>query len=151
MYSLVFAAGKPQNMELIWQAGVQNNSMCEEEKSQAKQESEATSAAVHDSSKSGRDYHYADAFAMAEVNPSSVIFAIKESKRGQVSAHLYSMKGELMKSVDVSEKSFILLSIYNQRLGCYAVVVGGGCVLILDAESLDVKNKFHAVSSIRVY
>ena len=143
------AACELLKLELVWQVEAENmdNELEEGEKVQVKPHSKAAIATLHGGSKSGLDYHYADAFTMAEVNPSSNVFAVKERKDGQVSAHLFSMRGDLMKSVDINEKSIVLLSTYNRSVGGYAMMVGGSCVLILDAESLDVKNKFQVVQS----
>ena len=85
---------------------------------------------------------------MAEANPSLSVFAIKEKNDGRVSVHLVSQKGELLKSVEIGVKSVLLLSTYNDMLGVYGVVVEGGEVLIFDAESLDMKNRFKVVSAV---
>ena len=94
----------------------------------------------------GKNYHYADAFTMAEVNPSMNVFAVEETKDGQVYAHLFSAMGEHLKCVETSEKSVVLLSTYSSGLEAYTMVVQGGCVLTLSAEGLDVKHRFKAVS-----
>ena len=94
----------------------------------------------------GKNYHYADVFTMAEVNPSMNVFAVEETKDGQVYAHLFSAMGEHLKCVQTGEKSVVLLSTYSSGLEAYTMVVQGGCVLTLSAEGLDVKHRFKAVS-----
>lgn len=156
MYSLSTAvSGKPM-IELIWQMGI---SVCDDGLSSEMQTAEKgrsvgtveTSQASQLDRRSGRGYHYADVFTMAEVNPSWNVFAVKEKVDGEVSVHLFSTKGELLRSASIGEKSVVLLSTYNSRLGMYSMVVQGGHVIILDAESLEVKHKFKAVSKLNVY
>ena len=149
MYALT--EGDSFEMELLWQA--QAADTCEQQMTQEEQPSYsgernvvASENSTHTAGiKSSRDFNYVDAFTMAEVNPSLNIFAVKESQNGQVSTHLFSAKGELVKSVNTGEKSVALLSRYNSKVGGYGMVVQGGCVLILSAETLKVKNKFKVV------
>ena len=164
MYSIRTAAnGKPM-LELLWQVKVGNDGdkKIGEEMgmSQDTPDTHCTTSEVvasehhinptevHRGGRTGRDYHYSDAFTMAEANLSLSVFAIKEKNDGHVSVHLFSQKGELLKSVGIGVKSVLLLSTYNDMLGVYGVVVEGGEVLIFDAESLDMKNRFKVVSAV---
>jgi hypothetical protein len=106
------------------------------------------SASEFDSAKvtnTGRDYLYSDAFTMAEINPNSNVFAVKEKENGSVSVHLFSNEGESLKEVDINEKSVPLLSAFNTKVDAYAMVVQGGIVLIIGGEDLKIRTKFHAV------
>ena len=94
----------------------------------------------------GRDYHYSDAFTMAEINLSSNIFVVKEKQNRSVSINLFSNEGELLKEVDINENSVPLLSTFNESVNGYGMVVQGGNVLVIDGENLRIKTKFHAVS-----
>ena len=154
MYSVSTAANGKPVMEFLWQMKAGTDGDDEEvEMAQNTPDTHCISSEqhiepteVHEASRTGRDYHYCDAFTMAEANPSLNVFAIKEKNNGQVSTHLFSRKGELLRSVGIGMKSVLLLSTHNDILGVYGVVVEGGDVLILDAESLDVRNRFKVVS-----
>lgn len=97
-------------------------------------------------SNTGRDYHYSDAFTMAEINPSSNIFVVKEKQNRSVSINLFSNEEKLLKEVDINENSVPLLSTFNENVNGYGMVVQGGNVLVIDGENLRIKTKFHAVS-----
>ena len=160
MYSVRTAAnGKPM-LELLWQVKVGNDGDKETELAQHAPDTHCKTSEVvsleqhidptevHRGGRTGRDYHYSDAFTMAEANPSLNVFAIKEKNDGRVSVHLFSQDGKLLNSVGIGVKSVLLLSTYNDMLGVYGVVVEGGEVLIFDAESLDMKNRFKVVSAV---
>lgn len=147
MYSVnTTGSGKPM-MEMLWQMGISD---CDGGVSSDMQTagSDGKALASQIDNRSGKGYHYADVFTMAEVNPSWNVFAVKEKIDGDVSIHLFSAKGELLQSASIGEKSVVLLSMYNSVLGVYSMVVQGGHVIILDAESLEVKHKFKAVSKL---
>lgn len=160
MYTVKSTVNGTPTLELLWQVKARNDGgeKRSEEMEMARNTpdthcttSEAVTSEqptkVYRRGRTGRDYHYSDAFTMAEVNPSLSVFAIKEKNDGHVSAHLFTRKGELLRSVEIGVKSVLLLSTYNDILGVYGVVVEGGDVLIFDAESLDMKNKFKVVSA----
>lgn len=117
----------------------------------------------------GTDYHYGDAFYMAEINPSGNVFAVEERPGKSTLARLYSHGGELLHTSELhapitaavdtkdAEKSAktgdgdkrpgvqtLLISTY--KAGCYALVVQGGYVLLVDAEKLTIANSFKVVS-----
>lgn len=152
MYSVSTTGSGEPMMELLWQMGISD---CDDSEMQTagKGRSDGNvekSQASQIDNRSGKGYHYADVFTMAEVNPSWNVFAVKEKMDGEVSIHLLSAKGELLQSACIGEKSVVLLSTYNSMLGVYSMVVQGGHVIIFDAESLEVKNKFKAVSKLDV-
>lgn len=152
MYSVsTTGSGKPM-MELLWQMGISDcdDSMSSDMQTAGSDGNVEKSLASQIDNRSGKGYHYADVFTMAEVNPSWNVFAVKEKMDGDVSIHLFSAKGELLQSAGIGEKSVVLLSMYNSVLGVYSMVVQGGHVIILDAESLEVKHKFKAVSKLNV-
>ena len=51
-----------------------------------------------DSRDCGLDYHYGDAFYMAEINPSGIVFAVEERPHRTTLAHLYSPSGSPIKT-----------------------------------------------------
>ena len=122
-------------LQLLWQAKAENFGT-----------KTSTRSAVEEITKTGRDYHYSDAFTMAEVNPSFNVFAIREKESGSVSIHLFSKEGKKLKEMDINEKSVPLLSAFNDKVDAYGIVVRGGNVLIIGAESLEIRTKFRVVS-----
>ena len=134
MYSLL-TKHTTVKLQLLWQIMAKNLNT----KGNA---SEFDSAKV---TNTGRDYLYSDAFTMAEINPSCVVFAVKEKENGSVSIHLFSNEGESLKEVDINEKSVSLLSTFNTKVDAYGMVVQGGIVLIISGEDLKIRTRFRAV------
>ena len=83
---------------------------------------------------------------MVEVNPSGRVFVVEEKEDRAGFAHIFSESGEHLKCANVSHKSVVLLSPHNAGLGCYGLVVQGGQVLIVFAESLEMRSSFKVVS-----
>jgi hypothetical protein len=120
------------------------------------------------------DYHYGDAFYMAEINPSGNVFAVEERPGRSTLARLYSPRGEPLNSSELhvhapttvsdaaaddtkesaeadgceGDKKLgvqtLLISTY--KAGCYALVVQGGYALFIDAEKLTITSCFKLVS-----
>ena len=123
---------------------------------------------------SGLEYQYGDAFYMAEINPSGNVFAVEERPEQSTLARLYSPSGELLNTSELcvptadnpttnaagmkessvagvsggdkrSAIQTLLISTYKD--GCYALVVQGGYVLLVDAELLTITKSFKVVST----
>ena len=117
---------------------------------------------------SALDYHYGNAFYMAEINPSGNVFVVEERPKKSTLARLYSPGGDLLKTRELvvpcqstgptpaagndqsaaegNEKvavQTLLISTYKE--GIYALVVQGGYVIIVDAELLTITNSFKVV------
>ena len=122
--------------------------------------------------RSGRDYRYGNVFAMAEMNPSSnEVFAVEEQEEGQgggggdggrVVLHLFGAEGCLLRSRDLFEDEGCCCSIVGDgrgsvrstlfmsrwKEGCYAVGLQGGVLVVVDAQTLQVKNSFKTVCTV---
>lgn len=150
MYSVSQSSGK-YALRLMWQ--VQTESDTAEEEIEGQTKGVWSGALKHRSEggpatqRSGADYHYGNAFTMAEINPSGSVFAVEEKNR-RVFVHLLSDGGKRLKCVNIDHESVVLLSTYNPGPGVYGMVVQGGHVIILCAESLEVKSTFKAVSGV---
>ena len=163
---VVYAVDQSDNkytLQLLWQVAAASSSATEDETQTAdgmscpqqdplnkrsgpvSQRSDPLSHMPPSSQRSGRDYHYCNAFTMAEVNPNGRIFVVEEKEDGAGFIHLFSESGELLKCVNVSHKSIVLLSPHNAGLHCYGLVVQGGKVLIMCDESLEIRSVFKVV------
>ena len=112
----------------------------------------------------GWDYHYGNAYYMAEINLSGNVLAVEERPKKTTLVHLYSPEGKLLKTAELrvtaeevekekegaSEDSgdvavhTLLISKYNS--GFYAIAVQGSHVILLGAESLETEQTFKVVS-----
>ena len=128
-----------------------------------------------DTSTTGLEYQYGDAFYMAEINPSGNVFAVEERPGKSTLARLYSPGGELLNTSELRAPTTIAaaddakelakagdgddgtssgdkkigvqtLLISTYRAGCYALVVQGGYALFVDAEKLTITSCFKLVS-----
>lgn len=116
---------------------------------------EVMDKAAADKMDSGRNYLYVEAFFMAEFNPSGSIFAVKELPYETTVLHLVSPEGRVTKTVDlmamVGDKeaskrpvSTLFISAYHD--GLYAIgVEGGGRIVLVDAELLQLRKSFKVV------
>lgn len=148
MYSVSQSSGK-YALKLLWQVKTESDSAVEENEGQTKGASSGESSEGGPASqKSGKDYHYGNAFTMAEINPSGSVFAVEERKNGKVFVHLFSNGGKHLKCVDFDYESVVLLSTYHSGLGVYGMVIQGGHVIVLCAESLEMKSTFKVVSGV---
>ncbi len=145
-----------------------DNKIGDEDKKGVVEKTDATSVSCTDTT--GLDYHYGDAFYMAEINPSGNVFAVEERPGRNTLARLYSPGGELLNSselcvrapttgaVDDTKESAetdggegdkklgvqtLLISTY--KAGCYALVAQGGYALFIDAEKLAITSCFELV------
>ena len=98
----------------------------------------------------GKDYNYGNAFYMAEITPAGNVIAVEERQHGSTSVQLFSPDGEAVKETELqvegSEKKIHTLFISTYRNGCYAIGVQGGYVVLVEAETLRIINKFKVVS-----
>ena len=136
---------------------------------------EMNRASVSYKDTSGLDYQYGDAFYMAEINPLGNVFAVEERPGKSTLARLYSHGGKLLNTSELhapttaaaggaedansesakagggsgdKKPGVQTLVISTYKAGCYALVVQGGYVLLVDAEKLTITNSFKVVSII---
>ena len=93
MYAVSMETGKPQ-LRQLWQVeAIKDKGQSSETKVQsslaAPSESEAP---LHKNT--GLDYHYGNAFYMAEINPSGNVLAVQERQSAPTLVQLYSPEGE---------------------------------------------------------
>ena len=89
VYDITYDKGSPRLTE-AW--AVKAGGKCVDGREEEVTKSES------DSKDCGLDYHYGDAFYMAEINPSGNVFAVEERPHRTTLAHLYSPSGSPIKT-----------------------------------------------------